>query len=159
MSWSAHVTVAVIVEHNNRFLTVEEYGKEVGFAVYNQPAGHVEAGESLIDACVRETLEETAYKVQVTDLLGIYTYTPPMDLSRTYYRFCFIAQVIEHTQQALDPDIIATHWLTLDEIEQSGQARSPLVLQCLRDYIAGKRLPLSLINEDFLHPKPLLQQI
>lgn len=150
MSWSAHVTVASIVEKDNRFLIVEEYGKEVNRQVFNQPAGHVEQGETLIEACVRETLEETAWRVEVTDLLGIYVYTPVGTTDRTYYRFCFIAQAIEDTGRALDPDITATHWLTLQELEQSGQARSPLVLQCIRDYQAGKRLPLDVINEDFL---------
>lgn len=148
--WSAHVTVAIVVEQNNRFLMVEEYAKERGSQVFNQPAGHVEAGESLLEACLRETLEETAWHVQITDLLGIYTYTPPGALDRTYYRFCFIAQAIEDTGRSLDPDITATHWLTLQELEQSGQARSPLVLQCIRDYQAGKRLPFDIINEDFL---------
>lgn len=150
MSWSAHVTVASIVEKDNHFLIVEEYGKEVNRQVFNQPAGHVEQGETLIEACVRETLEETAWKIEVTDLLGIYVYTPPGTTDRTYYRFCFIAQAIEDTGRALDPDITATHWLTLQELEQSGQARSPLVLQCIRDYQAGKRLPFDIINEDFL---------
>lgn len=150
MVWSTHVTVASIVERDNRFLLVEEYGKEVNRQVYNQPAGHVEYGETLIQACVRETLEETAWQVEVTDLLGIYIYTPPGTTDRTYYRFCFIAQTIANTGQELDPDITAIHWLTLEELEQSGQIRSPLVLQCIRDYIAGKRLPLEIINEVFL---------
>lgn len=155
MTWSAHVTVAVVVEQNDRFLVVEEQSKDADFPVYNQPAGHVEADETLIQACVRETLEETAYKIQVTDLLGIYTYTPPNHLEKTYYRFCFIAHIVEETQQALDPDIIQKHWLTADEIEQSAMARSPLVIQCIRDYQTGQRLPLTIINEDFLTPKPL----
>ncbi|WLF83209.1 NUDIX hydrolase [Moraxella sp. ZY210820] len=157
--WLAHVTVAIVVEQNNRFLMVEEYAKERGSQVFNQPAGHIEAGESLIQACVRETLEETAWHVQITDLLGIYTYTPPNTFDRTYYRFCFIGQVIEQSQNALDPDITAVHWLTADEIEQSGQARSPLVMQCIRDYQSGQKLPLSIINEQFLIPQPLLQQV
>lgn len=155
MAWSAHVTVAVVIEQNGRFLVVKENSKDANFPVYNQPAGHVEAGESLIQACVRETLEETAYKVQVTDLLGIYTYTPPNFPEKTYYRFCFIAQILKETQQALDADIIQKHWLTAEEIEQSAMARSPLVMQAIRDYQKGQRLPLSLINEDFLTPKPL----
>lgn len=150
MSWSPHVTVATIVERDGRFLMVEEYGKEVKRQVYNQPAGHVEQGESLIEACVRETLEETAWQVEVTDLLGIYVYTPVGTTDRTYYRFCFIARAIADSGRDLDPDITATHWLTLQELEQSGLVRSPLVLQCIRDYQAGKRLPLDIINEDFL---------
>lgn len=155
MSWTPHVTVAVIVEQQQRFLVVEEQSRDVAFPVYNQPAGHVEAGETLVQACLRETLEETSYQVKITDLLGIYTYTPPAYPDKTYYRFCFIAQVEQQLTQPLDPDILAVHWLTADEIEQSGMARSPLVMQCIRDYQAGKRIPLSVLNEDFLTPKSL----
>lgn len=153
MSWSAHVTVAAIVEQNQRFLMVEEYGKEVASQVYNQPAGHVEAGECLIDACVRETLEETTWQVEVTDFLGMYVYTPPGANDRTYYRFCFIAQAVKQTDFPLDKDITAVHWLTADEIEQSGQARSPVVMQCIRDYLAGQKFPLNILNEKYLIPQ------
>ncbi|MFB2539087.1 MULTISPECIES: NUDIX hydrolase [unclassified Acinetobacter] len=158
-TWQAHVTVATIIEQDGKFLMVEEYGKEVGRNVLNQPAGHVEAGESIQEAAIRETLEETSYRVELTDLLGIYTYTPPMDLSRTYYRFCYIAKVVEKTDLPLDSDIIRTHWMSFAELEQSIDLRSPLILHCIRDYLSGKRLPLDLIDERFLHPKPLMIRV
>ncbi|MDO4222959.1 MAG: NUDIX hydrolase [Acinetobacter sp.] len=158
MTWSAHLTVATVVERDGRFLLVEEHSRDATFPVFNQPAGHVEMGETLIEAAIRETLEETAWQVEIRDILGLYSYTPPAFPERTYYRVCFIAQALHDTQQALDPDIIATHWLTLDELQQSGQARSPLVIQAIQDYLAGQRFPLALLNEQFLTPKPLLME-
>lgn len=158
MSWAAHVTVATVIEQNNRFLVVEEMSRDLPFPVYNQPAGHVEAGETLIEAAIRETREETRHIVEITDLLGIYTYTPPAFPNKTYYRFCFIGKAKDLVLCELDPDIIDYHWLTADEIEQSGKARSPLVMQAIRDYQAGKHFPLDLIHEDFLTPNPLLME-
>lgn len=157
-TWRAHVTVATIIEQDGRFLIVEEYGKEVNRMVLNQPAGHVEAGESLIQAAVRETLEETGYLIEVTDLVGIYTYTPPMDLARTYYRFCYAGKIIEQTERPLDADIHAVHWLSFDDLQHSISLRSPLILHNIKDYLAGKRLPLDVIDERFLHPAPLNHQ-
>ena len=99
-AWTAHVTVATVVQHEDRFLLVEEHSEGFSHTVFNQPAGHVEAGETLIQAAMRETLEETAWHVEVTDLLGIYSYTPPMFPDRTFNRFCFLANALDDTQQA-----------------------------------------------------------
>ncbi|TXJ10340.1 MAG: NUDIX hydrolase [Acinetobacter sp.] len=149
MSWSAHVTVATVVQRNDRFLLVEEQTEGVMHPVYNQPAGHVEAGETLIQAALRETLEETAWQVEITDFLGIYTYTPPMFPDQTYFRFCFLAKALHDTQQPLDNDILQATWLTLAELQHSGRARSPLVVKAIQDALAGQKYPLSMIYE---HP-------
>lgn len=150
MAWQSRVTVAVVVEQDGRFLLVEEHNENSASPVINQPAGHVEAGETLVTAAVREALEETGWAVEVTDLLGFYTYTPPHAAADyTYYRVCFIAKALEHYNRPLDQGIIRAVWLTLDELEATGQARSPLVTRCLRDYLAGQRFPLNLIYE---HP-------
>ena len=149
MSWSAHVTVATVIQQDDRFLLVEEKTDGVMHPVYNQPAGHVEAGETLIQAALRETLEETAWQVEITDFLGIYTYTPPMFPDRTYYRFCFLAKALQDTQQTLDTNILQATWLTLDELQNSGRARSPLVVKAIQDALSGQKYPLSIIYE---HP-------
>lgn len=158
MSWSAHVTVATVVQQDDRFLLVEEHSEGFSHAVYNQPAGHVEAGETLIEAALRETLEETAWQVEITDLLGFYTYTPPMFPDRTYFRFCFLAKPIKDTQQKLDTGIIRATWLTLDELQNSGRARSPLVIKAIQDASSGQKYPLSLIYEHpFISPTSNLE--
>ncbi len=95
-AWTAHVTVATVIEKNGKFLFVEEHTEGVTHSVFNQPAGHVEAGESLIEAAIRETMEETGHRVKINALLGIYSYTPPMFPDRTYYRFCFLAESLQH---------------------------------------------------------------
>ena len=148
-AWTAHVTVATVVQREDRFLLVEEHSEGFSHTVFNQPAGHVEAGETLIQAAMRETLEETAWRVEITDLLGIYSYTPPMFPDRTFYRFCFLANALEDTQQALDDGIVQAHWMTLDELQLSARARSPLVIRAIEDALAGKKYPVDLIYE---HP-------
>ncbi|HMU88334.1 MAG TPA: NUDIX hydrolase, partial [Agitococcus sp.] len=117
--------------------------------VYNQPAGHVEHNETLIEAAKREALEETGFEVEPTALLGIYTYTPPNKPDTTYYRVCFIAKAIHHYERPLDEGIIRAVWLTLDELVASNRARSPLVIKCIQDYLRGQSFPLSAIYE---HP-------
>lgn len=152
-AWTPHITVATVVQQHDRFLMVEEHTDGVVHSVYNQPAGHVEAGETLAQAAVRETLEETGYSVQIDALLGIYTYTPPMFPDRTYYRICFLASVLAVPENAqLDADIIQTHWMRFEDIENSGRARSPLVIKTLQDALAGKRYPLDLIYEHPMTP-------
>ncbi len=149
-AWTPHITVATVVKHNDRFLMVEEHTEGVVHSVYNQPAGHVEAGETLQQAAIRETLEETGYAVKIDALLGIYTYTPPMFPDRTYYRFCFLASTVHHdTSAQLDTDIVQAVWMSLDELQNSGRARSPLVVRALLDALAQKSYPLDLIYE---HP-------
>ncbi len=139
-----HITVATIIEREGKFLMVKENSE--GRLVYNQPAGHVEIEESLLDAAIRETLEETAWRVNLVQLLGIYQYTSP-DNGITYIRHCFIAKAIEpRTERDLDDDIAEAVWLSLAELEQrESEMRSPLVLEVIRDYLKGISYPLSLI--------------
>tara|TARA_B110000858_G_C17810161_1_gene480763 strand:+ start:28409 stop:28861 length:453 start_codon:yes stop_codon:yes gene_type:complete len=139
-----HITVATIVERAGKFLMVKE--NSGGRLVYNQPAGHVESNESLLDAAIRETLEETAWRVNLEQLLGIYQYTSPEN-GISYIRHCFTAKAIEpRTERELDEDIVEAVWLSLEELEQrEPQMRSPLVLEVIRDYLKGISYPLSLI--------------
>lgn len=149
-AWTAHVTVATVVERDGKFLFVEEQGEGVTHSVFNQPAGHVEAAETLIEAAIRETHEETGYQVKITAFMGIYSYTPPMFPDRTYYRFCFYGEPVAHDPDAqLDDGIIAAVWMGLDELHLTARARSPLVIKAIEDALQGKRYPLSLIYE---HP-------
>lgn len=148
MIWTPHATVATIVEDNGSFLFVEE--RSNGKDVINQPAGHVEKGETIIDAAIRETLEETGWVVKPSYLVGIYTYTVP-DNGITYYRFCFAASKVEFQENyPIDTDIHGQCWLTPQNFsEKRDLHRSPLVSKCLEDYLDGKHFPLSLIYE---HP-------
>ncbi len=145
MSWQPHVTVATVVEHNGRFLLVEEHDAS-GERVYNQPAGHLEAGETLVEAAYRETLEETGYRVRIDGVVGIGLYTAPAN-GVTYHRTTFFGQVLEHLpQQPLDTGILCALWLEPEAIRaSSGKLRSPLVWQVVRQYLDGHRYPLSMI--------------
>ncbi len=145
MRFTPHVTVATIVEDDGRFLMVEELAQ--GRAVFNQPAGHLEADESLMQAALRETLEETGWDVELTAVTGIYLYTAPSN-GITYQRICFAAKPVRHHPDlALDHGIIGPQWLTRDElIAQSKRLRSELVMQCIDDYLAGERFALSLLR-------------
>ena len=144
-----HLTVACVIHKNGQFLLVEEI--KFGKAVFNQPAGHVEAGESLIEACVRETLEETGYLIEPKALLGFYRYYAKAN--NTHYMRCtIIATVIEKKTEQLDPDIKAAHWLNLDQINNLNQQqalRSPLVLSNIKDYLAGRSFDIKAIDEQF----------
>jgi 8-oxo-dGTP pyrophosphatase MutT (NUDIX family) len=135
------VTVAAIVERLGRYLIVEE--SIAGQIVFNQPAGHVEVGETLIEAAVRETLEETSWDFVPAALLGAYLWTSPAT-SKTTLRFAFIGAVTtHHPQRGLDQGIIAAHWLSRDQLlGRMSRLRSPLVLRCIDDYLQGRRLPL-----------------
>ena len=147
-AWTAHVTVATVVEKDGKFLFVEEHTEGVMHTVFNQPAGHVECGESITQAAIRETMEETGYAVDIDALLGIYTYTPPMFPDRTYFRFCFLAHVLEYFPEAeLDKGIVGPKWMTLDELQESARARSPLVIKAVQDRLSGQKYPLSLVYE------------
>lgn len=141
MIWTPHITVAAVIENDGRYLLVEEQSGEQ--LVYNQPAGHVEPGESVIDAVVRETREETAWGFRPTALLGVYRWVHPAH-DTTYLRFCFTGECFDHDPaQPLDAGIARTWWLSRPEImEVSGQLRSPLVLRCIDDYVSGRRYPL-----------------
>jgi 8-oxo-dGTP pyrophosphatase MutT (NUDIX family) len=145
MTWKPHVTTAVVVARDQRFLMVEE--RSDGRVVFNQPAGHIEPGESIFDAARREALEETGWSVRLSHFLGLYTYLSPVN-DVTYFRFSFLAEACEQASTVLDPDIIAAHWLSLEEIRRrQEQLRSPLVLECINDYLDGKRYPLELIRQ------------
>ncbi len=145
MIWTPHATVATIIEMDQKFLMVEE--KDGDKIVINQPAGHIEENESISEAALRETLEETRWHVKLSYFVGVYTYCAPNGI--TYYRFCFAADPVkEEPGLALDKGIIAAHWLSLDAIRQQPDLwRSPLVSRCLEDYLRGQRMPLSIIYE------------
>jgi 8-oxo-dGTP pyrophosphatase MutT (NUDIX family) len=149
--WTPHATVATIVEKDGKFLLVEERrlinaDGEFGI-VYNQPAGHVDAGESIVAAAMRETLEETRWQVEVKHLVGIYIFTAPAN-GITYHRYCFAAQATKHlAENQLDDGIIDAKWFSWEEIQQLDNLRSPLVKQCFQDHIDGKQYPLDLIYE------------
>jgi 8-oxo-dGTP pyrophosphatase MutT (NUDIX family) len=143
--WLPHLTVATIIEHDGRFLLVEEYadGAEL---VYNQPAGHLDEHETLAAAAIRETLEETAWEVEVSAIVGVYYWTHPQ--GQTFVRTCFAGTALYyHPNQPLDHGIERAVWLTRDEVAALGSAlRSPMVLRCIDDYLAGKRYPLALFG-------------
>ncbi len=140
------VTVATIVMRDDAFLIVEEETR-VGVRL-NQPAGHLEAGETLVAAAVRETLEETSHRITPTALVGIYRWQAP-DTGATYLRFAFAGDVVAHdAARALDAGILRVLWLTYDELAaRRATHRSPLVLRCVDDYRAGSRRPLDHITE------------
>ncbi len=145
MEWRPNATVAVVVADNERYLMVEE--RSNGELVYNQPAGHIEENESIFSAAHRETLEETGYDVTLSHFLGIYTYRSPHN-DTVYHRYCFVAEIGHKVSDKLDPDILAAHWLTYDEIEKSQAShRSPMILACIEDFRSGRRLPLDVIRE------------
>jgi 8-oxo-dGTP pyrophosphatase MutT (NUDIX family) len=147
MRYKPNSTVATIIEQNDKLLFVEEMDN--GKVVYNQPAGHIEENETIIQAAMREVTEETGHTCKVTAYLGLYTYTAPSN-GTTYHRHCFIGSSESFDANAtLDEGIIGIKWMTLDELLQSGQARSPLVIKCAADYLNGKSYPLDLIYE---HP-------
>ncbi len=145
MQWMPHATVAAIVEDQGKFLLVEEETDRGNR--YNQPAGHLEDNESLLAAVVRETMEETAYTFHPEALLGMYHWKHEHNDS-TYLRFAYIGRVSHHQPtQALDEGIVRSVWMTVEEMrEQAMLMRSPQVLKCVEDYLAGKRYPLEAIT-------------
>ena len=143
--WKPNVTVAALVERDGRFLLVEEETEEG--VRFNQPAGHLDEGESLAAACARETLEETAWGFTPTALVGIYLWSRPQG-DVTYLRFAFTGELGAHEAgRALDAGILRAVWMTPDEIRAcADRHRSPLVWQCMSDYLAGRRYPLELLR-------------
>ena len=146
MTWKPHVTVAAIATLDNKFLMVEE--KIEGKYVYNQPAGHLEPKESLLDAVIRETLEETSWVYKPEALIGIYRWCNPQN-NITFLRFAFQGLCLDFDEnRTLDPDIHRCLWMTIEELEAcSASMRSPLVMQCVRDYLKGIRHPLDILTE------------
>lgn len=145
MIWKPHTTVAAIIERDGKFLLVEE---ETDDGVrFNQPAGHLEDGETLIDAVIRETREETAYEFTPESLLGIYHWQHPSK-HITYLRFAFTGDAGAHDPSLkLDNGILRAVWMSEAEIrETQNMHRSPQVLLCIDHYLAGQRLPLNAIT-------------
>jgi 8-oxo-dGTP pyrophosphatase MutT (NUDIX family) len=145
--WKPSVTVAAVIERDGKFLFVEELID--GRRVINQPAGHLDPGESLVTACAREVLEETAHRFEPTGLIGVYRwYYEPKDV--TFLRFCFRGKVLGvDSNRKLDKEIIGLLWLTPDQVKASAAARSPLVYRCVQDYLAGRNYPLDLLSKEF----------
>ena len=143
--WMPHATVAAIVEENGKFLLVEETTDRGNR--FNQPAGHLEDNETLIEAVMRETLEETAYTFNPSSLLGIYHWKHEHN-DTTYLRFAYIGSVSNHQPNlALDEGIIRAVWMSVDEIRSKAMLmRSPQVLTCIEDYLSGKQFPLSAVT-------------
>ncbi|MFZ5522649.1 MAG: NUDIX hydrolase [Pseudomonadota bacterium] len=141
MIWKPNVTVAGIIERDGKFLLVEEETSQ-GLR-FNQPAGHLEAGESLLEGVAREVLEESAYHFVPQHLLGIYRWHS-LESDTTYLRFAFTGKITGHeTDRQLDAGILQAIWLTPDEIRATQKRhRSPLILRCVEDYLTGKRYPL-----------------
>jgi ADP-ribose pyrophosphatase YjhB (NUDIX family) len=142
--------VAAVIERGGRFLLVEE--EDAGRIVFNQPAGHLEQNESLVEGCRREVLEESAWHFRPTELVGIYRWSRPglrPDAVVTYVRFTFCGELGEHQPgRRLDAGIVRAVWLDADEIRASRERhRSPLVLRCVEDYLAGRRYPLAALVE------------
>ena len=144
MIWKPNVTVAAVVYRDGKFLLVEEE-TDAGLA-FNQPAGHLEEDEPLVDAVVREALEETAYHFKPTHLVGIYNWKHPTK-DVTYLRFAFAGELRGFdADRQLDDGIVAARWLTLDEVRATqDRHRSPLILRCCEDHLAGRRYPLDLL--------------
>lgn len=143
--WKPSVTVAAVIEQNGRFLLVEEETSD-GLR-FNQPAGHLDEGESLVAACARETLEETAHLFRPAELVGIYQIRIP-EKDVTYLRFAFAGEVLGFDEtRELDDGILRAVWMTPAEIEAcADRHRSPFVVQCVKDWLAGRRFPLDLIR-------------
>lgn len=149
--WKPNVTVAAIIERNGRYLLIEEHTQE-GLRL-NNPAGHLDPGESPAEGCARETLEETAHPFTPTALVGIYLsrfQRPAQGEDITYLRMAFCGELGDlQTHLKLDEGIVRTLWMTPEEVRASAtRHRSPLVLRCIEDHLAGQRFPLSVIDTD-----------
>jgi ADP-ribose pyrophosphatase YjhB (NUDIX family) len=149
MEWAPHVTVATVVERDGKFLLVHEFDQFRQQMVYNQPAGHWDEGETLVDGAVRETREETAWRVELTHWLGLYSYLAPSN-GLTYLRVAFVGNPVEFLDTPLDNGIAEAVWLDYDTIvakDAAGELRSPLVRKVIDDYRSGRRLPLDTLYE------------
>lgn len=147
-AWKPHVTVAAHCERDGRYLLVRESidGREV----YNQPAGHLDPGESLVEAVIRETLEETLFRFEPTAMVGIYRYPLPGDCDAAFVRFLFRGEVSGPVAGELDPDIVAAEWLTYAEVLACrDRHRTSMVMQCIEDARAGRSFPLAIFSPEF----------
>jgi len=144
--WKPHATVAAVIERDGRYLMVEELIR--GQTVYNQPAGHLDPNESIVDAAIRETKEETAWDFKPEYISGIYRWEQT-ETGRCFLRFSFVGSCENHdTEQTLDDGIVRAIWLSRDELAaQPEKLRSPMVLTCIDDYVAGKKYPLELLTD------------
>ena len=144
--WTPHVTVAAVIENHGRFLLVQE--RIAGKSVFNQPAGHLEDNENLVEAVIRETLEETAWHFQPAALVGLYRWRHP-DKHMTYLRVTFSGSCSRHEpDRPLDDGIERALWLQHEEIRKNAaRLRSPLVLRSIDDYLAGHAYPLAMLND------------
>ncbi len=142
------VTVAAVIERDGRYLVVEE--EYDGRRVLNQPAGHLDPGESLVSACAREVLEETAHHFTPESLVGIYRwYYAPRDITFIRFTFAGSLQGVE-AGRALDKEIVAAHWYSRDElVARAAMHRTPLVMACIDDYLAGRRYPLAVFSNGY----------
>ena len=147
-AWKPSVTVAAVIERHGKFLLVQE--RIDGQLVLNQPAGHLDPGESLVAACTREVLEETAHRFEPTGLVGIYRWRHAAK-DVTFLRFCFHGRVGEADSSGkLDQEIVALHWLTATQLEERrAEHRSPLVQKCVEDFLAGRHYPLEVLSSEF----------
>jgi len=145
MAEGIDVTVAAIIERDGRFLLVEE--RVGGKLVLNQPAGHLEPGESLLEAVVRETLEETGHRFIPDQVVGLYLWQRSGG-GTTFLRVTFCGSAEDpNGPYRLDDGIEATHWLSRDELlNHAAELRSPMVLRCIDDYAAGRRYPLDCLT-------------
>lgn len=145
--WAPHVTVACVVERDGKFLMVEERDKLSGELVFNQPAGHLEDGESITEAALRETLEETGWRVQLTAVLGIALHRAPTN-DNTYLRTTFLATPLKLEEKAvIDPDIHTVHWLDYEAIlARSARMRSPIAIRVIDLHRSGISYPLDIIE-------------
>jgi 8-oxo-dGTP pyrophosphatase MutT (NUDIX family) len=145
LQFKPNTTVAAIIEQNGKFLLVEEITDRGNR--FNQPAGHLEDGETLIQAVIRETMEESAYAFTPEYLLGVYHWKHTHN-DTTYLRFAFVGKVgLHYPMQELDDGIVQAVWMGIDEMrDKAGLMRSPQVLTCVEDYLAGKRYPLEVLT-------------
>jgi 8-oxo-dGTP pyrophosphatase MutT (NUDIX family) len=158
--WTPHVTVAALAERDGRFLVIEEHTSD-GLRI-NQPAGHLEAGETLADAVRRETLEETAHPFEPRALIGVYVthFGRASRAGNTYLRFTFCGEAGEAIAgRALDDGIVRAFWMSADELRACRERhRTPAVMQCVEDYLAGRRVPLEFVHTHSLAPLPVEAQ-
>jgi 8-oxo-dGTP pyrophosphatase MutT (NUDIX family) len=155
MTRGIDVTVAAVIERDGKFLMVEERAGTSDKLVLNQPAGHLEQGESLVAAVAREALEETGHRFEPEHVVGFYLWRSP-DADTTYLRVAFCGSVAPSADVAaasLDDGIVAVHWLSrIQLVRRAEQLRSPMVLRCIDDYVAGCRYPLESLT--YLEPRP-----